>query len=81
MRSQEKIFQGCLKGGEDSINLDLLAEFQNTLAEIFQILLSIALHAHKVHSSFILYKSAYKRSFSYTAPSVDDCKFKLAGNI
>ena len=44
---------------------------QNTFAEIFKILLGVALNAHKIDGVFIFYKATDQRRFADTAAAID----------
>ena len=52
-------------------------KLRNALAEIFEILLGVALDAHKINGVFIVNKTADQRCFADTTAAIDYNKFKL----
>ena len=73
----EHILQSRLKGQERGFGIHAGMIAQNTPAEIFEILLGVALDAHKIDGVFISYKATDQRRFTDTAAAVDYNKFKL----
>ena len=73
----EHILQSRLKGQERGFSLHAGVITQNAFAEILEILLGVALNAHKINGVFIFYKLADQRRFANTAAAIDYYKFKL----
>ena len=80
-RQSEYIFHCGLKRREDSVCRNSYGVFQDTSAEVFQILLQIALHPHKVDCFSAFYELVNKGCFSHTPASINDGEFKFIRSI
>ena len=76
-RQFENIFQCRLKGHKRVFCRNAACIFQYAFAEVFKILLGVALHAHKINRLLILDELGQKRSFPDTPTAIQDGKFKL----
>jgi hypothetical protein len=67
-----------LEGHEGGLRRNAAGVLQDALAEIFQVLLGVALHAHEVDSFLTLDKLGQKGRLSHAAAAIHNGKLELA---
>ena len=72
------IFQRRLEGHERRLCRNTAGVLQDALAEVLQVLLGIALHAHEVDGFLTLDKLGQKGRLSHAAAAIHNGKLKLA---
>ena len=78
LRHLKNTFQRRLEGHEGSLRRNAAGVLQDALAEVLQVLLGVALHAHEVDSFLTLDELGQKGRLSHAAAAIHNGKLKLA---